>query len=182
MMTFTFDKKDPASFPFNSIMISAVIERKNDQGEIEILFQTRANNNDSVYFGTLEIPAGHIEKYENVYEALKREVLEETGLHVSRILGDMQTAEISGNGEDAAFCFQPFVCQQYLKGKGWAWLGFSFRCEVEGKLRSQEGETKDHQWIALPVLKQMLDDNPSQFFTLHLPVLTYLVSFHEKAK
>jgi ADP-ribose pyrophosphatase len=181
MMTFTFDKKDPNSTPFNSTAVSAIIERTDKDGEIEILIQERVNSNDSVYYGTLEIPAGHIDKWENVYDTLAREVLEETGLEIIEILGDERTEEISGTGEDAAFAFKPFLCQQYLRGKGWSWLAFAFRCRVaEGIIKEQLGETAKHRWVKISQLEQMLNENKSQFFTLHLPVLKYLIDFHKK--
>lgn len=183
MNTFSLNKKDPSSLPFNSLMVSALIERENERGEIEILIQERRNDNDSVYFGTLEIPAGHINKWENVYDALKREVLEETGLSIVEILGDEQTSEISGNGEDGAFAFKPFMCQQYLRGQGWSWIGFSFRCHVaEGEAINQVGETSNHQWLPLSQLQKMLNENTGHFFTLHLPVLKHLIDFHTKNK
>ena len=61
-------------------MVSAIIEREHN-GEKEILVQTRWKpERDPLYSGTLEIPAGGMHVYENVYDAVKREVLEETGL------------------------------------------------------------------------------------------------------
>jgi 8-oxo-dGTP pyrophosphatase MutT (NUDIX family) len=178
--TFTLDKKDPASFPFNSIMVSAIIERINPEGEIEILLQSRMNSNDSVYYGTLEIPAGHINKWENVYDTLAREVLEETGLQIIEVLGDEQTKVVSGNGQDAAFAFKPFMCQQYLRGQGWSWIGFAFRCHVaDGEIKAQPGETAKHQWIKLAQLQKMIEEDKSKFFTLQLPVLQSLLDFHK---
>lgn len=178
-MQFTFDKKDPSSFPFNSIMVSALIERETING-IEILLQTRSNTNDSVYFGTLEVPAGHIDKFENVYETVKREVLEETGLTVTEFLDDYKTEEFSTKENDAAFAFQPFICQQYLRGPGWSWIGFTFRCHASGTLKEQIGESSKHRWVHIAQVKKMLEENPNQFFTLQLPLLKYYISFHEK--
>ena len=36
----------------------------------------------------LEVPAGKIREYENIFEALRREVKEETGLSITKILGE----------------------------------------------------------------------------------------------
>lgn len=178
--TFTFDKTDPSSFPFNSIMVSAVIERQNADGETEILIQKRLNKNDSVYYDTWEIPAGHINKWENVYDALRREVQEETGLQITEVLGDEKTVEMFGNGQDGAFGFKPFLCQQYLHGQGWSWIGFAFRCRVaDGLIKEQPDETGKHQWITLTQLQMMMTENQSQFFTLQLPVLQQLIDFHK---
>src|SRR4029453_609633 len=66
----------------NFPIVSAIIEREHN-GEKEILVQTRWKpERDPLYSGTLEIPAGGMHVYENVYDAVKREVLEETGLRV----------------------------------------------------------------------------------------------------
>lgn len=111
MTQFTFSKKDPNSFPFNTTVVSALLERKNDRGEIELLLQKRINSNDSVYYGTLEIPAGHILKFENIYDALNREVSEESGYTISEIINDEKTDIFSTLEDDGAFAFKPFICQ-----------------------------------------------------------------------
>lgn len=181
MTEFKFSKTDPSSFPFNSILISALVERKNDNREIELLLQKRVNKNDSIYYGSLEIPAGHINKFENVYDTVKREVLEETGFTISEFINDTQTEIFSTKDDDGAFAFKPFICQQYLKGRGWSWIGFVFRCRIEkGKIKEVDGEASEHLWVTIQTLKTMLDEDPKQFFTLQLPVLNYYISFHEK--
>lgn len=181
MTQFTFSKTDPSSFPFNSILISALIERKNDKGEIELLLQKRVNKNDSVYYGSLEIPAGHINKFENVYDTVRREVLEETGFTISKFIDDTQTEVFSTKDDDGAFAFKPFICQQYLKGQGWSWIGFVFRCLVEkGEIKEIDNEAAEHRWVSISELTNMITNNPNQFFTLQLPVLDYYIKFHEK--
>lgn len=181
MTQFTFSKKDPNSFPFNTTVVSALLERKNDQGEIELLLQKRVNSNDSFYFGTLEIPAGHIIKFENIYEALNREVREETGFTISKIINDERTEVLSTLENDGALAFKPFICQQYLKGPGWGWMGFVFRCLVENTEREEiDNEAAEHQWVTLSELRKMVTENSKQFFTFHLPVLKYYIDFHEK--
>jgi 8-oxo-dGTP pyrophosphatase MutT (NUDIX family) len=63
----------------NLPIVSAIIEREHD-GEQAILVQTRWKpDRDSLYAGALDIPAGGMHVYENVNDAVKREVLEETG-------------------------------------------------------------------------------------------------------
>src|SRR5215510_8940315 len=67
----------------NLPIVSAIIEREHN-GEKELLVQTRWKpERDPLYSGTLEIPAGGMHVYENVYDTVKREVLEETGLRTS---------------------------------------------------------------------------------------------------
>jgi len=95
-------------------VVSAIVERINN-GEKEILIQTRRKpERDPKYSGTIEIPAGWIDRYENIYDALKREVFEETGLIVKKIKPEIKTKEYSPN-DDLNFAFIPFCCQQQLK-------------------------------------------------------------------
>ena len=89
--------------------------RKNNN-EVEIFLQTRWKPDVSpTYSGLLEIPAGGIDAYENVYDALRREVREECGLEITKIIGDYQGAVIKPRPHDKAFVFKPFVCQRCLK-------------------------------------------------------------------
>ena len=46
-----------------------------------------------MYSGTLEIVAGGIDAYENVYDAAKNEVREETGLRVTAFFPDIRTGK-----------------------------------------------------------------------------------------
>jgi ADP-ribose pyrophosphatase len=74
------DSSRPDDFPFPVPIVSAIVERK-CRKTTELLMQVRWKpKNDPVYSGAFEIPAGGIELGESVYEALKREVFEETGL------------------------------------------------------------------------------------------------------
>ena len=112
----------------NLPIVSAIIEREHN-GEKEMLVQTRWKpDRDPLYSGTLEIPAGGMHVYENVYDAVKREVLEETGLQVTSFYPDIRT-KIYAPKEDDCFAFVPFCYQQQLKG------GLPRVGPTEGKLR-----------------------------------------------
>lgn len=163
----------------NIPVVSAIIERT-CEGKKEILLQTRWKpDRDPIYSGTFEIPAGWIEKYENVYDALKREVLEETGLKVVKIKPDTQT-KIHTPRDDGAFAFVPFCGQQMLKG-GLPWVGFVFLCEVEpGECKAQEGETRDNHWLSKDELRTLVTNTPEKFFTLQLGVLDYYLNFQDR--
>lgn len=154
-------------------IVSAIIERRRADGEIEILVQTRWKpNSDPEYSGTLEISAGGIERYENVYVALQREVYEETGLRVLRIYPDIQT-DVFSPRDDEAFAFVPFCCQQQTKG-GVSRVGFVFICEVEDRPpRVNEHENKDIRWMGVSELRQLIEESPEQIFTFQLPALSY---------
>jgi len=160
-------------------VVSAIIERRHN-GETEILVQTRWKpDDDPIYSGTLEIPAGQLDEqggYENIYETLKREVLEETGLAVTKITPDTRT-EVHSPRDDGSFTFVPFCCQQQTKG-GKPWVGFVFLCEVEDKKPvSQESEVRDVRWMKRSELKEIYNTTPEKIFTLQLGVLDYYFNY-----
>jgi 8-oxo-dGTP pyrophosphatase MutT (NUDIX family) len=158
-------------------VVTAIIRKKID-GKSHILMQTRWKpKEDPHYSGTLELPAGHIDKYEDVHEALKREVFEETGLNVTVIEPNIRT-DILSPREDAAFGFRPFCAQQQLKN-GLPWISFTFLCEVEdGEFVEQESETRDQKWVAEDEIKTLIKNTPEKIFTFHLAALVFY--FQEK--
>ncbi len=86
------------SFPVPNV--SAIIERQH-RGVTQVLLQVRWKPaRDPVYSGALEIPAGGIDLYENVYDAMRREVFEETGLRVIGFRPDVKTKTHSHQGDD----------------------------------------------------------------------------------
>jgi len=152
-------------------IVSAIIERERD-GEVEVLVQTRWKpGKDPQYSGTLEIPAGTIELHENVYDALRREVYEETGLRVIGFRPDVQTRTHSQRG-DEAFAFLPFCCQQQTRGK--ARVGFVFVCTVEGGApRPGIGEVRETRWMTKGDLRRLMQERPEEIFAFQLAALDY---------
>jgi 8-oxo-dGTP pyrophosphatase MutT (NUDIX family) len=167
-------------FNFPIPIVSAIIERERD-GEIEVLVQTRWKpDKDPQYSGTLEIPAGTIETHENVYDAVRREVLEETGLTVIGFKPDVKT-KVHAHGGDEAFAFVPFCCQQQAKGK--QRIGFVFVCTVaDQEPVPGPGEVKDIRWMRKSELKRMLEETPEKIFTFQLGALDYYLNYDEYGK
>jgi 8-oxo-dGTP pyrophosphatase MutT (NUDIX family) len=159
-------------------VISAIIERVK-KGKKQILVMTRWKpNSDPIYSGTLEIPAGHIDAFENVYDTVKREVLEETGLKVTKIKPEIKTKTHSPN-DDGSFAFVPLCCQQQLKN-GKPWIGFVFICEVEDKEPIPNlDEVKDIKWMDYEKLKELFEKHPRKIFTLQLGALDFYFNYRE---
>jgi 8-oxo-dGTP pyrophosphatase MutT (NUDIX family) len=156
----------------NGTVVSVIIERERE-GETEVLIQTRWKpERDPIYSGTLEIPAGGIESYENIYEAARREVWEETGLRVTSFYPDIQTPVYAPKGDDC-FAFVPFCCQQQLKG-GIPRIGLVFICRVEeAEPTPGLAEAREIFWIKVVELREIVEKQPERVFTLQLPALAY---------
>lgn len=161
---------DAMCLPF----VGGIIERVHD-GRRQLLIQTRFSPKyQSIYNGTFEFAAGKLdEPYENVYDAMAREIKEETGLTLKRIINDSRTEVFTPQGVDAAFGFRPFCCTQQLK-EGRPWVGFIFRCEVEdGEAIDQEGESKDVHWEDFAAVKNLFETTPEKLFGLEVPAFAY---------
>ena len=103
--------------------VAAIIE-KITNNEKYILIQTRQKEDGAETNGMLELPDGKIREYENIFEALRREVKEETGLSITKILGeDNQISNfIKGN---EVISYTPYCITQNLSGAKhffmWSW-------------------------------------------------------------
>lgn len=162
--------------PHPRAVVSAILEKVED-GTRFIFMQTRWKPQASpTYLGVLEIPAGVIDGYENVYDAVAREVHEETGLEIVKFIDDLRTPVAQSRPGDTSIAFKPFICQQVLETNGGLpWVGFVFRCEVQGEITMQPSEAKDPRWVSIDELKTMLTDAPETIFSLQLATLRYYV-------
>lgn len=162
------------------IVVSALIERFNN-GQKQVFVQTRYKPTTSKnYTDMLEIPAGGIDAYENVFEALKREVYEETGLEIIKFL-DCEVPSVMENRKgDKSLAFRPYLCQQVLETNGGLpWYGFVFRCEVKGEISMDPNEAKDPRWLTLSELGDFLKNYPEKVFSLQYATL---LKYLEEAK
>ena len=148
-------------------VVSAILLKK-ENNELRVFIQTRWKPKVSpTYSGMFEIPAGAIESYENVYDALKREIKEETNLDIVRIIDDYHGDILKSNKQDQAFVFKPFVCQQVLQtDNGLPWIGFVFICEVKGEVIIDEKEAKNPKWFSIQELKWTIKKSPEKIFPL----------------
>ncbi|MDD4901842.1 MAG: NUDIX hydrolase [Patescibacteria group bacterium] len=106
---------------------------KNNQGEILLIER-------AIFPFGWSCPSGHIEEGENPEQGMKREIFEETGLKVrkSRLL------------------FNEFLdwneCSRGVVGHNWFLYEVS---EWTGKLKKEESEVKNINWVAISELKKL---------------------------
>ena len=155
--------------------VSGIIERKN-KGNREVLIQKRQKINESNDNGLLEIPAGKIREFESIYDALRREVLEETGLVVTKIYGETNSKVETHENYEVIGC-EPFFISQNLSGS-YPILCITLLCEAEGRLLSQTNESNSMQWVTFDDLKEIVLNNPSSLYPMHTEALRkYLLQY-----
>ena len=133
----------------------AVIE-KIENGERMVLIQRRVGSH-------FEFPGGCIEWGESVIDALKREVMEETGLTVTKIHGLESYA-----CKDGIESVNPYSV--YLMLQGWTdpsgerskSVGVHFKCEAEGDPLEKGDNSEEIQWVTPEKLRSLLDE-PDMF-------------------
>lgn len=148
--------------------VGAIIVKKVENEEF-ILVQTRKKNNGDGMDGLLEIPAGKIREYENIFEALKREVWEETGLHLTSIQGEEESSlsDVAGN---KTMMFSPYCVTQNLSG-AYSLILSTFICTAEGELLKQTNETENMHWLRSDLLKDIVCNAPERIFLMHIHAL-----------
>ena len=148
--------------------VGAIIIKKVEDDEF-ILVQNRKKNNGDGMDGLLEIPAGKIREYENIFEALKREVWEETGLHLTTIQGEetSQFLDVDGN---KTIMVSPYCVTQNLSG-AYSLILSTFVCEAEGELLERTNETENIRWMRRDMLKEIVDNSPESIFLMHVHAL-----------
>ncbi len=166
------DKHKDAPWPFKFALpfVGAIIERHVD-GQKQLLVQTRHNPvRDPRYTGTIEFPGGIMDRrFESVFDVLSREILEETGLTLKRIVRGKQDEITTTGRDDKTMGFTSYYCLQQLEGD-YPWVGFVFVCEVEdGEPAAQHGETKNPRWMNYDDLRKMVETAPHDIFGLQLP-------------
>lgn len=148
--------------------VGALIEKEID-GEKYILVQTRKKEDGGDTNDKLEIPAGKVREYENVFETVRREVWEETGLIVTKIQGEELaiTTEVEGV---MTLSFAPFCVTQNLAGAYGIVLN-TFLCEAEGQLLKSTNETQDVRWMKVAEVRELVEKYPEKIFFIHLNAL-----------
>lgn len=159
-------KGEPEQF---SIPGAGGIIIKERSGVKHILTQIRCKPDAPYENGLIEIPAGKIRAFENIFDTLKREIKEETGLDVIEILGE-NLSSVYAEKSYTVINFMPFSCSQNIAGD-YPIMVFVFICRVEGELLPFSDESKGYRWMPLIELETMLEQKPEEFYPMHVDTL-----------
>ena len=136
---------------------------KKENGKEMVLVQRRANT-ETKHF---EFPGGCNEWGESIIDTLKREVMEEAGLTVTKIYGIENHAD--NNGVET---FVPYSV--YFGIRGWVFesgefegervksVGVHFKCEAEGNPLEKGDNSEAIQWVTPEKLRELLEE-PDMF-------------------
>lgn len=139
------------------------------EGNPYILLQNRVKGDRPLENGLIEIPAGKIRAFENIYDCLRREVKEETGLEIVEIEGEKEAVIHEANGY-RVINYIPFSSSQNLVGN-YPIMVQVFLCRATGELRSQSEESNNFRWVSLSELQDMLETAIDRFYPMHVTCL-----------
>ena len=146
----------------------AIIEKIID-GEKHILLQTRQKSGGGDTNGKIELPAGKIREYEDVFSTIRREVREETGLTVTKIYGE-EFSTVTHVGNVKTISFEPFCITQNFSG-AYSIILNTFVCEAEGEPLSSTDETQNIGWVNISEVRRIIDNEPERVFFMHINAL-----------
>lgn len=146
----------------------AIIRRSNN-GYEQILLQERSKKDAPLENGLLEIPAGKIREFESIFDTIRREIKEETGLDIVKIEGEEEASFHAANGY-RVLNFKPFSCSQNLEGT-YPIMVFIFICTAEGTLLHLSDEAKNFMWVGKDELGIMLEKTPERIYPMHVDTL-----------
>ena len=136
----------------------AIIERKTPSG-IEIVLQTRHKPHEGK--NSLELPGGRVEEFESLIDALRREVLEETGLELTHIEGLTTKVTVQTEGAEVE-CIQPFAVYQTTRGPVDS-MGVYFCCQAERNLLEFGDDTLHPQWVLVDQVLEWIERDVKKF-------------------
>lgn len=147
------------------IPAATAIVVQNINGVDSILLQERWKN-IPLEDGLLEIPGGKISEYENIFDSLRREVIEETGYSVKKICGEDTSTLIEFN-RYKVLSYEPFASAQNL-GETYPIMTQFFICEVEGEKLEETNESKNIKWFSLVEVSLLINQSPEKFYPMHI--------------
>lgn len=159
--------------------VGGIIERQ-VMGVDQILVQKRCKDDHLCEYGLIEIPAGKIRAYENIFDCLRREIYEETGLKVQKIWGEDESVIVEDNGYKV-LSYKPFACSQNTAGH-YPIMVQVFLCTVTGDCVESSNESKHIKWRDVASVQEELERAQSHFYPMHIHTLRAYFAFKAQEK
>lgn len=148
------------------------------EGVRHVLIQERYKEDAPTEQGLIEIPAGKIREFENIYDCLRREIKEETGLDVVEIQGETDSLLFESDGYKV-LSYEPFFSSQNIEGT-YPIMVQTFICKVKGELLTSSNETRYLRWLSVEELKSLLEKHCDKFYPMHVNALRKYLKLKEK--
>lgn len=159
------------------VNVRAIIERNGTNGT-EIVIQKRVKSNEDTT--PYELPGGRLEEFESFMDGLKREVHEETGLHLTKVFGEETRIETNDDDSNVE-AMKPFAVYQTINGPVDS-IGVYFRCQASGNLVEEGDDTEDIKWISVDELHSSLEKNIIDFSWVDKSGIIYYLKWYYKQK
>lgn len=158
--------------------VGGIIEQTID-GMKHILMQERCKEDAPSEEGLLEIPAGKIREFENIFDCLRREIREETGLEVTEIVGEENSVIYELNGY-RVLSYEPFANAQNTQGS-YPIMVQIFICKAKGELAVETNETKRLRWVPVKELQELIDKQHHRFYPMHVNTLRKYIKLNDSS-
>ncbi|MCT1902930.1 NUDIX hydrolase [Oceanobacillus sojae] len=139
--------------------VRAFIIRETEQGE-EVLVQRRIRSDEQRT--PIELPGGRLEEFETLLDCLAREIKEETGLELEKVVDPTDRVETVTNEGFKVECMAPFAVYQTIEGPVDS-FGIYFKCKAAGKLLEKGDHTDNIKWITRNKLAILLKEDKLSF-------------------
>ena len=159
--------------------VGGIIEQIID-GVKHILIQERYKDDAPLEEGLIEIPAGKIREFENIYDCLRREIKEETGLDVVEIEGEADSIILESNGYKV-LSYEPFANSQNIEGT-YPIMVQTFICKVKGDLAESTNETRFLRWVCIEELENLLENQWNMFYPMHVNTLRKYINSNSRKR
>ncbi len=147
--------------------VGGILE-SNIDGKDYILLQERHKKEARNEAGLIEIPAGKIREFENIFDCLRREIKEETGLDIIEIKGEKESEFVEAE-DYRVINYEPFSSSQNII-RGYPIMVQVFICKVCGELLTESNESKNMRWTTLEELEELVH-NPQLLYPMHIATL-----------
>ena len=137
------------------VNVKAIIIREHNN-KTEVAIQLRKKEGEPSWY---ELPGGVIDEYESVTDALRRKVLEETGLYVTTIINENE--QYYSKSDKSIFevqCIKPFAAYQTLFGPIDS-FGLYFVCNANGEFFESGEESEGAHWASIPEVEFYIKNN-----------------------